>query len=250
MRPLNATTKINSLFAAFAALKKASVLTQRQIELFHRYLELLIKSPMAYSTRGLGSSALDALTKVSQMTLTSTGLPDDQWQVETELWFRTALARIQIESVRYASKDYDLSPEEYLNMPEDDWMCKTQLIKLPTGYQNFSVLGICIIVIVSFTIISLSLFIDKLIFWFYRHLSILAKYKYKRSQYIADSLPQLQRQAFEGAGSGNWTGHTKAFPTTKGWNQKLCLFYNIGLAQELKFLSPNNENGVVVENIG
>ena len=220
----NFTSDLQGYYPTFLGNAEATVskLQPRQQNLFIRYGHLFMQTSISSSIRGLGADALNAQSVVHQTTNISPKLPDNQWKIEASTWFATALARIQQDSVRYASKDrQSLLALEDVDQPEDDSMCKSQMIKLPAGYQNFSFLGIMLTVLISVLIILLSFCIDKIIFWCYRNIGFLSKHNYKRLQYIADGQPHLQQIAFEQAGYGEWTDHMETYPTTKKWDQEL-----------------------------
>ncbi|KAL9613334.1 MAG: hypothetical protein Q9167_002095 [Letrouitia subvulpina] len=186
---------------------------------------------MVQSTAGLGFMALKAQELVYQANLMSPSLPINQWQIEAEAMFQTALARTQLDSADFARKE-TVGEYSTIWLPKADngsmnsiWtaMCNNQKTGSTNGYQNFSILGIAIILIVGTTIILLSYVIDTLIFACYRLIPPLRKYQHKRWQYIADGQLQLQRLAMEGAGYCGWDGLKEDVPTTKGWERKLCV---------------------------
>lgn len=109
--------------------------------------------------------------------LFSTGLPDNQWQLEVQGWFTTSLARFQSAILEYAYKvdpSSDLSiSTPYGQAPGDGWtsgmisalrdQCKNQLIRDAGDIQNFSLLGVLIIASISLLLIGLSVAVPGLL---------------------------------------------------------------------------------------
>jgi hypothetical protein len=85
------------------------------------------------------------------------------------------------------------------------------MIRNVSGYQNFSTLGVAIVLIVGSSLVILGLVIDvdvglvqKLVF----------KKHYARLTWISDEYLQLQRLAYEGAGYINWEGCANDVPVS------------------------------------
>jgi hypothetical protein len=83
------------------------------------------------------------------------GLPDDQWQREATLWFQSSLSKMQITQIQYAYKsdsyrNFTIPPENTTAVPaynaELVSQCTSQKIQSSGRVQNFSFLGIMIVI--------------------------------------------------------------------------------------------------------
>lgn len=92
----------------------------------------------------------------------SPGLPDNHWHLEVQRWFETQLAKLQSHVVEFASvpdlgPNIDVTTQGMLfNGPETegaraalDQQCGTQKIQSSGQAQNFSLLGVVLIVLVG-----------------------------------------------------------------------------------------------------
>jgi hypothetical protein len=145
---------------------------------------------------------VDALI-ASQYTngLASAPLPNNQYQIEFSSWFAVALARLQIAVVEYSTgptNQQDLDALVRPNTTEGKNLCRSILVQSTGNFQNFSVLGIAIIIAVGGVIILLGASIDTIVGW------LQSKNNPRRLQWRADSKFQIQRMAYEGAGWGPW----------------------------------------------
>jgi hypothetical protein len=108
----------------------------------------------------------------------SPGLPDNQWQMEALGWFQTSLAKLQSYIVQFAANSDDLGPYGRVQTPLDmlgtnsngehdeasnavyqmmQDQCSNQLVRTTGEMQNFSFLGVMVIVLFSCTVIVLDL---------------------------------------------------------------------------------------------
>jgi hypothetical protein len=111
-----------------------------------------------------GSSALIVLETVFQGI--QGPLPNNQWTIEVSSWFATSLASLQRYPVDIASgpSDIDTSAGGLITLADDaieESLCNNQKVHTTGEYQNFSMLGLCIILVVGTVIISLSLAIER-----------------------------------------------------------------------------------------
>ncbi|GAB1315231.1 hypothetical protein MFIFM68171_05441 [Madurella fahalii] len=94
----------------------------------------------------------------------SPGLPDNQWQIEVLGWFQTNLARMQANVVEFASKAAGTAPSSgntgsrrrLTMMPMTQAQreqCDNQLVQAVGEVQNFSLLGVLVIVCVSVIVV-------------------------------------------------------------------------------------------------
>ncbi|KIW16617.1 hypothetical protein PV08_03805 [Exophiala spinifera] len=130
--------------------------------------------------------------------LNGPGLPIDQWVVETRTWFAQTLAAVQSAIIQYTTgpgtTDGEIVPPANKYDAEG---CKSQLIHNSGAYQNFSVLGIAIVVALSGVIILCSFLL--------RPLTDLLLYRggarqWHRQLWVMEDKLQLQRLAYQGAG--------------------------------------------------
>jgi hypothetical protein len=80
-------------------------------------------------------------------------IPDNQWQIEINGWFATAMAAMQFELVEKASAPVNIIDSggsiETITILGGEAICRRQMIRNVSGYQNFSILGVVIILLVG-----------------------------------------------------------------------------------------------------
>jgi hypothetical protein len=157
---------------------------------------------MFNSVNGLQSAALKA--QDSLFIIISPGLPDNQWQIELQGWFDTALAQMQSAVVEFIAKDIDgFSPYANLTYGSDagtvQRMCDNQIILATGSYQSISLMGVEIIVIGGIVILLFSFFLENLVGCCQARCCG-GKRQYKRVSWVTDSVLQQQRLATELAG--------------------------------------------------
>lgn len=158
-------------------------------------------------------SALIASETVSETIQIS--LPSNQWTIEVSSWFATTLASLQRYPVDYASgpSDVDTAAGGEILMDHntiDESLCNNQKVHANGGYQNFSMLGLCIIIVIGAIIMTLSFVIETVTGFIQRRLR---RGNERRVQWIMDSNLQLQRMLYESAGYGRWNGPLDSVPT-------------------------------------
>jgi hypothetical protein len=183
----------------------------------------MLASSMSNSVNGRGSSALKAQSTVFTETnsyVQVAQLPNNQWQIELSSWFAVSLATLQQYLVEKASGPTDvLELGGNIIKPNDKYkeaICKRQMIRNVAGYQNFSTLGVAIILIFGSSLVALGLVIDTVFGWMQRRI---LKQHYRRLSWISDGYLQLQRLAYEGAGYDKWDGCTDEVPVSKDAKQ-------------------------------
>lgn len=101
---------------------------------------------------------------------------------------------------------------------------KTQLthLLLPTSqkilsseYTSFSVFGLCFIYVVGVLIVATSYLLEPIQAWLYRHRN-LKEYAYL--EWTANATLQLQRMAYQGLESGQWSRYTDVIPLREPGN--------------------------------
>lgn len=182
----------------------------------------------------LGSSAL--LARNSMSAGDQSPLPRNQWQLEVRHWHDSMLAMLQRLVVEQAAGPSDAGVEQYIQAVDyaNPVVSQPQIIRSP-AYTSFSVLGMSFIIGVGTFIILISFTIEPLVGHFQRHNSFpllsmsrsysnspeSVRHQYRRAEWLTDQKFQLQRIAFEGAGSGRWTGALDMVPTTVEPGKKL-----------------------------
>ena len=182
-----------------------------QLNVAGRVISGLFYDNMYYSVFGRGASALRASETVSQLTQLAT-LTNHQWVIEINNWFATILARTQQSVLEYATPNLDLPAGGKIvsqHTRDDTLLCHAQKIQAPNGYQNFSLLGIVIIIVLGTIIIVLGTTIDSVVGACQSRWS---KDAYGPLAWALDEKLQLQRMAYEGAGWSGWDNCDSAVP--------------------------------------
>ena len=140
--------------------------------------------------------------------VTSSGLPPDQWQQESYNLHNLSLAIFQRRINEYASpENFEIRPNvnsfDQLIKPTDPNMialCGVQKIR-SAGHYSFSVLGMTIILVIGTFMILLDWFLVQYIFWF----RALTHHRLaKKADWQSTGALQLHRQALEARGVGPW----------------------------------------------
>ncbi|KAF2122679.1 hypothetical protein BDV96DRAFT_4262 [Lophiotrema nucula] len=172
----------------------------------------LVLTTIAENIDGRGSAALRAQEQLSG--LNSLPLPPNQWQIETEYWFTTGLAKLQKYFVEYAAGPSNIVDGLYLSRPSDTasrQVCDNLKIKAPpgSGATSFSTMGVAIILGVGGLLI-LAHFILSLVVG-----TFIPNRTYKLQRWGLDDKLQMQRLAFEGAGQSEWEQGFGGVPVTR-----------------------------------
>jgi len=172
-------------------------------------------SSMVYAVYGRGSQALKATSTVFDL-LQVAQLPNNQWVNEIEGWFAFSLASVQQALSEKASGPTGVTElGGYIIHPsnaEEKALCERQMIQNVSGYQNFSTLGIGIILIIGLVIIVMGFAIDGVVGWWQERL--LGK-RYKKLAWASDGYLQMLRLAYEGAGYAGWENCDAEVPVGK-----------------------------------
>jgi len=164
---------------------------------------------MFYAVYGRGASALrtseSVFQSVSQFNIAQ--IPNDRWHTELGGWFDISLVTLQQALIEKAS-----GPANIVNQggtieapgPSDligQKLCKSQMIRNVTGYQNFSTLGVALILTLGTTLVILGWTIDIVVGFFQQQHF---RRNLARLSWVSDGYLQLQRMAYEGAGYTDW----------------------------------------------
>jgi hypothetical protein len=156
-------------------------------------------------------------------------------------WFAIGLAGLQQAIVEYAtgpSADHlmkgttiPLAKVGDPSSPVTNSICNSQKIKSTGAYQNFSVIGLCCIIVVGGTIMLVSLYVESLVELVQRKMN---RGREGRNHWMADSNFQVQRMMYEGRGCGKWRGQKDAVPVYLGGDLQLPVEVDDGRLKVLK----------------
>ncbi|EUC36514.1 hypothetical protein COCCADRAFT_2352 [Bipolaris zeicola 26-R-13] len=157
--------------------------------------------------RGGALLASDTLSGVGQF-----ALPDNQWELELEHWFKTTLADLQRAVLDQATGPADKTAASFHSGPttaEARAVCQNQKI-LSDSYTSFNVLGIILIFSIGGLIVLISAILP----------SATAHLQKKRNpfanlEWVSNDTLQLQRLAHEAVGAGEWKGACDDYPRTR-----------------------------------
>lgn len=168
-----------------------------------------------FSVDGRGSQALEAQSTVFGREQIA-ALPNNQWHAEVGGWFQVGLATLQQFLLETAIGPINIVESGgVLTPPGDDAeraICKRQTIRNASGYQNFSILGVAIILVLGVILIALGWGLDIVVGWIEK----LFGWDFLRLSWITDDYLQLQRLAYEAAGDDSWVACVKDVPVMKG----------------------------------
>jgi len=162
-------------------------------------------------------------------------LPDNQWAIELASWNAIGLARLQASVLEHATGPINVVENggRIIKPKPDDKVgqsiCKRQLILNVAGYQNFNMLGVTIILIMSAILIMIGWTVDIIVGlvqrWLGKH--------HARLTWVQDGYLQLQKMAYEGAGHTGWERNTDDVPLTRGHTREAQMLMGLDL-EDLK----------------
>lgn len=142
--------------------------------------------------------------------LKSASLPSDQWKVEVLNWHNISMATAQRAVLDWVTGQYEAAYNRFVEhptMPEGSNMCLNQKTR-SSGYHNFSLAGVLIILTVGMFIVCLNLSLPRLIDWLSRRRH---KGEHARRAWVMDETLQLHWMAFEGRSLGLGPARTVAY---------------------------------------
>lgn len=144
-------------------------------------------------------------------------LPNNQWTIEVSWWFAVSLGSIQHFIVDYASVPFvnPLLGGRIINdgTPATKFTCQNQKMLSNGDYQNFSVLGLCCVLIIGGITNLIALILPSLAGFVQKKVKL---GNGKRILWAVDSDPQIQRMLYENSGYGEWQGYLHTVPTKMG----------------------------------
>jgi hypothetical protein len=147
-------------------------------------------------------------------------LPDNQWELELEHWFKFTLADLQRTILDQATGSVDADAQRYLAPPtsaEARSVCSNQKIR-SDSYTSFNVLGLVLIFSIGGFIMLLSASLPYITRRLQRH-----RKPFASLEWITNDTLQLQRLAHEALGAGVWEGACDDYPRTRSGNQLAVL---------------------------
>ena len=157
----------------------------------------------------LGSFALQSHSTFSRG-LQST-LPENQWEVEVESWFKLTMADLQRSILEQATGPTEPAMRRFLvrpNTTEEQQVCANQKIR-SNSFTSFNILGLTIIFALCGLITLVSFVLPVAVERVQRR-----RNPYSSLEWIANDTLQLQRLAHEAVGAGTWRGTLTDCPTT------------------------------------
>lgn len=187
-----------------------------------------VQSKLWAAVNGRDGSSLKAQSTVLALTQQA-ALPSNQWQLELDGWFATTLAVLQQQIVEIATGPTNYMNHSVIAAPSDKYereVCTRQMVRNVGGYQNFSTLGVSLIIGVGSLLVIVAANIDSI--WGLIQTHVLKKRytSYGRLAWESDGYLQLQRMAQESAGHDNWVncdGHIPVLGNLKSDSQRVSV---------------------------
>jgi hypothetical protein len=183
--------------------------------------------------------------------MVSTPLPANQWQLEMANLHNITLAGMQSHGLLHASPaDMEIKPGSSIHdivvpetTPENLRLCSNQKFR-STRYASFNLLGLVLVILLSFTIIVLNASLPMLVGWLQGRSE---KGRHSRKAWVEDDVLQLQRIAFEGRGIGPWRGKDAQVPVLEECRSKFHRggqYFDTGYAESTEQLKMGGYVGV------
>ncbi len=188
-------------------------LSARQNVTYHRMLQAATDSSIIPLLNQLNQRNMPLLARTLVAEQESFALPDNQWELETEYWHSIAMAHLQRIFVEYGTGQI-ASDTKYLSLattPDEKWMCDNLLVP-GTAYQSFSILALVLVLIAGLLIVTLSFYIEDLVFFLQRHRH---RGEMQCHMWQDSDMLQLQRMVYEELEKGTWQDGAFGIPVTK-----------------------------------
>ncbi|TVY39346.1 hypothetical protein LSUB1_G002876, partial [Lachnellula subtilissima] len=187
-----------------------------------------LQSKLWAAVNGRDGSSLKAQSTVLSLTQVA-ALPPNQWQLELDGWFATSLAVLQQQIVEIATGPTNFNNYSVIDAPSDKYdreICTRQMVRNVGGYQNFSTLGVSLIIGLGSLLVIVGASIDSI--WASIQTHVLKKRytSYGRLAWESDGYLQLQRMAQESAGHDNWVncdGHIPVLGNLESDSQRVSV---------------------------
>ncbi|KAK3322041.1 hypothetical protein B0H66DRAFT_553156, partial [Apodospora peruviana] len=168
-----------------------------------------------------------------------TAMPANQWTREVELWFAANLVAIQNSLLEWVAKpwpqghpeaiydfvnstDLDAKYDEYGISRQKNTLCRNQLIRSSSAVQNFSMLALVLVIVLSVAIIVTGLLLPSCVSHVRERrrrkgMELSAAAESGRVARLADAKYNVLAMALRGAGIDGWERKgTSEIPVTKG----------------------------------
>lgn len=188
-------------------------LTQRQRATATRILFNVVGIDMAFVATWLQGDALLASRTVLEGRQNE-NLPHTQWRSEISRWFSIALILLQEGVVQYVTGVTRPEWEQFVSRstdPDELVECTTQRLRMDSSYQNFSITGMIVVLILGSLIIALGLSIDTITAWLQKRLRSGERH---REEWLLDGVFQHQRFAYQGLGVLDWENVNNEIPVS------------------------------------
>ncbi|KAH8646918.1 hypothetical protein BX600DRAFT_443886 [Xylariales sp. PMI_506] len=187
----------------------------------------------------------------------SPGLPDNQWQLEVLGWFQTNIVKLQQYFNEYASQSGDLGPYGSVHSPSDGFIpaesqvlveqCGSQLVRTSGEVQNFSFLGIMIIVLFSIVMFMLNIFMESILGLYYK---LTGKFPPQAVARQADTMLHLLRLALPSSGEGaaGWEAGSWGVPVANNLHTRPRMTEDEKLAvyeDQIVYTQPKTASGTM-----
>jgi hypothetical protein len=182
----------------------------RQMAIYNLIMEIIFSMRMFSIGFVLQDDIFLAKEKVFGSYLISSGLPENQWQLELGNLFNLSLAVAQLSVLLHASpQNFELAPNKTLfdylsleNTTEALSICQNQKIRTE-GYYSFSVLGLSLVLVAGTMSIVMGQFTPNIIRAFRRRWPT-DQGQYRTQEWKSGDILQLQRVALESCGVTDW----------------------------------------------
>jgi hypothetical protein len=185
-------------------------LTARQDVTYGRVFQSAVDSTFFSVLHALRELDPPLLARRSIQGLISLGLPDNQWQLETEYWHSLAMANLQRAVVGYGTGQF-AAKTDYINItasPEQAWLCRNLIIR-GSVYQSFSFLGLILLSVFGFVVIIAGMAIEDSV-------ALSRKWPrpggFRQNMWVMNDMLELFRVACEGKGQGIWSHSLNNIP--------------------------------------
>jgi hypothetical protein len=178
-------------------------LTSKQRSTFHRVFKAAIESVFPAILQQLAQRDPPLLARRQIQGIVGLGLPDNQWQLETEYWHSIAMANLQRAVVAYGTGQFAANTA-YINIstePSDQWLCQNMIIR-GSSYQSFSVFALAFIFVIGLLIVVAGATIEDLVAWLQRKLG---RGISRHEEWTSNGLLEMQGLLYERDGCGVWS---------------------------------------------
>jgi hypothetical protein len=192
---------------------------------------------MSLMTQG-GEGGQQLIASRSLITQRQSVLPPNQWQIEVQGWFSNVLAVIQKRLTLSVVGPGDALAQKYVVNPKDSAgqaVCGSFRIRIDAGFNNLSLLGMLILLIVGTLIVSASLILEPVVVRLGRTRAAGDSMAEHYRSWIHDGVLQIQRVAYEFQEHHEWENIDGVVPLTVGRG------ISVGLLKRGTFYRENEE---------